>query len=150
MPERKSLSKKIRFEVFKRDKFQCQYCGRQAPDVILHVDHIVPIYEDGTNDIINLVTSCLDCNLGKGKRTLSDDSVIKKQQLQINMQAEKEEQIRFILDWKKSIVSTSDVEFNAINEFFGSLTKYVFVENQKKEICGYVNKYGLPETLDSI
>jgi len=30
--KRKSLSKKVRFEVFKRDSFQCQYCGASAPD----------------------------------------------------------------------------------------------------------------------
>ena len=41
MGQRKTLSKKIRFEVFKRDKFTCQYCGRMSPDVILEVDHIL-------------------------------------------------------------------------------------------------------------
>ncbi len=35
---RKSISKKIRFEIFKRDAFSCQYCGKSAPDVILHID----------------------------------------------------------------------------------------------------------------
>ena len=39
MAERKPLSKKIRFEVFKRDAFTCQYCGQMAPDVLLEVDH---------------------------------------------------------------------------------------------------------------
>lgn len=35
MSKRKSISKKLRFEVFKRDGFTCQYCGRMAPDVVL-------------------------------------------------------------------------------------------------------------------
>ena len=48
---RKPLSKKIRFEVFKRDKFTCQYCGRMSPDVILEVDHIEPVAEGGDNEI---------------------------------------------------------------------------------------------------
>ena len=82
MAERKTLSKKIRFEVFKRDKFTCQYCGRMAPDVVLEVDHIKPISKGGTNDILNLVTSCKDCNRGKSNIKLSDDSVVKKQQMQ--------------------------------------------------------------------
>lgn len=38
-PRRKPISKKIRFEVFKRDGFTCQYCGRMAPDVVL-VDYL--------------------------------------------------------------------------------------------------------------
>ena len=41
--KRKGLSKKIRFEVFKRDRFTCQYCGSQAPQAILVVDHVRPI-----------------------------------------------------------------------------------------------------------
>jgi len=35
MTERKTISKKIRFEVFKRDSFTCQYCGKSAPEIIL-------------------------------------------------------------------------------------------------------------------
>ena len=77
---RSGITKKIRFEVFKRDGFKCQYCGSSAPDVILHVDHINPVVNGGDNKIINLVTSCFDCNRGKGKRTLTDKEEIKKQQ----------------------------------------------------------------------
>jgi hypothetical protein len=67
---RKSLSKKTRFEVFKRDGFRCQYCGATPPSVILHVDHIIPVAEGGQNDEGNLITSCDACNLGKGARSL--------------------------------------------------------------------------------
>ena len=65
MTQRKSLTKKVRFEVFKRDSFICQYCGSKAPDVILEVDHLNPVKEGGSNDIMNLVTSCFSCNRGK-------------------------------------------------------------------------------------
>jgi len=57
---------KIRFEIFKRDKFTCQYCGRKAPNVILHIDHIQPKSKGGLNNKLNLITSCEECNLGKG------------------------------------------------------------------------------------
>ena len=53
-----SISKKIRFEVFKRDSFQCQYCGKTPPNIILEIDHIIPISEEGADDINNLITSC--------------------------------------------------------------------------------------------
>ena len=76
--KRKTISKKIRFEVFKRDSFTCQYCGRMAPDVVLEIDHINPIANGGDNEIMNLVTSCYDCNRGKGKRKLSENDEIKK------------------------------------------------------------------------
>lgn len=69
--KRKGLSKKTRFDVFKRDGFKCQYCGAHPPSVLLHVDHIKPVAEGGQNDIDNLVTACEPCNLGKGARPLS-------------------------------------------------------------------------------
>lgn len=61
-----SLSKRLRFEVFKRDRFTCQYCGRRPPDVMLEVDHIVPKVANGRDVPGNLTTSCFECNRGKG------------------------------------------------------------------------------------
>jgi hypothetical protein len=55
----------LRFLVFRRDSFTCQYCGRKAPSVPLHVDHIVPWSSGGRTDLANLRTSCDVCNLGK-------------------------------------------------------------------------------------
>ncbi|MBU1698718.1 MAG: HNH endonuclease [Candidatus Eisenbacteria bacterium] len=65
-----SLSPKIRFEIFKRDDFTCRYCGRKTPEVILEVDHVIPISKGGDNEIENLVTSCFECNRGKGATLL--------------------------------------------------------------------------------
>ena len=70
MPKRKNIGKKLRFEIFKRDEFTCQYCGSHPPKAILEVDHIVPVIKNGTNDIDNLVTSCFDCNRGKSANSL--------------------------------------------------------------------------------
>lgn len=100
---RAALSKKTRFEVFKRDEFQCQYCGAHPPQVILHVDHIHPVAEGGTNDIDNLVTACEPCNQGKGARLLSavPDSLATR----AAMVAEAEEQLRgyrAVMDAKQS------------------------------------------------
>lgn len=63
--ERKPISKKTRFEIFKRDQFTCQYCGRKPPDVVLEVDHVVAVVCGGSSDEHNLMTSCFDCNRGK-------------------------------------------------------------------------------------
>jgi hypothetical protein len=60
-----ALSVRTRFEVFKRDEFTCKYCGRRTPDVVLEVDHIVPVCEGGSDDTVNLTTSCYECNRGK-------------------------------------------------------------------------------------
>jgi hypothetical protein len=60
-----ALSVRTRFEVFKRDEFTCGYCGRKSPEVVLEIDHIVPRAGSGSDDPINLLTSCWECNRGK-------------------------------------------------------------------------------------
>lgn len=65
------LSKKTRFEVFKRDLFKCQYCGASPPSVVLEVDHIKPVSKGGGNNQGNLLTGCFDCNRGKGAGLLT-------------------------------------------------------------------------------
>lgn len=62
---RTAIGKTLRFRVLHRDAFTCQYCGRAAPDVVLHIDHQRPISRGGNNHISNLITACEDCNLGK-------------------------------------------------------------------------------------
>jgi hypothetical protein len=91
-PKRRALSKKTRFDVFKRDGFKCQYCGAHPPGVLLHVDHVVAVAEGGSNSDDNLVTACEPCNLGKGARSLQvvPQSLAEKARLI----AEREEQLR--------------------------------------------------------
>lgn len=71
MHTRKPISAKTRFDIFKRDKFTCLYCGSVPPSVILHIDHIVAVTKGGGNENSNLATSCSSCNLGKGHRPLT-------------------------------------------------------------------------------
>lgn len=70
MTKRLAISKGLRFDIFRRDSFICQYCGAKPPDVVLEIDHITPVVEGGTNDQMNLVTSCEACNRGKGKKQI--------------------------------------------------------------------------------
>jgi hypothetical protein len=71
MTDRAVLSKRIRFEVFKRDRFCCQYCGRHPPEVILEIDHVIPICDGGNASEANLITACFDCNRGKAGNPLT-------------------------------------------------------------------------------
>ena len=56
---------KLRYEIMLRDKFTCQACGQQAPNVPLEVDHRIEVMNGGTNHKDNLVTLCWACNRGK-------------------------------------------------------------------------------------
>lgn len=72
MAERKPLSPRTRFEVFKRDGFRCAYCGNSPPSgAVLEVDHITPVAAGGRNEECNLVTCCERCNSGKSDRELT-------------------------------------------------------------------------------
>lgn len=60
-----ALTKRLRFEILKRDNHTCRYCGATAPDATLTVDHVIPSALGGTDQPTNLVTACRDCNAGK-------------------------------------------------------------------------------------
>ncbi|MCC2657080.1 MAG: hypothetical protein K0Q76_2188 [Panacagrimonas sp.] len=62
----RTIPHSVRFSVFRRDAYTCRYCGRSAPFVVLHVDHVTAWSKGGSNVVENLVTACADCNLGKG------------------------------------------------------------------------------------
>jgi hypothetical protein len=60
-----AASKRLRFEILRRDGHTCRYCGAKSPDVPLRVDHVVPVALGGSDDPSNLVTACEPCNTGK-------------------------------------------------------------------------------------
>lgn len=60
-----TVSKRLRFEILRRDNHACRYCGGSAPDVVLQVDHVTPVALGGSDDPANLVAACKDCNTGK-------------------------------------------------------------------------------------
>jgi hypothetical protein len=60
-----AVSKRLRFEILRRDNHACRYCGGVAPDAVLTIDHVVPVTLGGSDDPSNLITACRDCNAGK-------------------------------------------------------------------------------------
>jgi len=58
--------------VFKRDSYQCQYCGMYCKPDVVSIDHIIPRSKGGKNKWRNLVTACKPCNNIKGDKTLDE------------------------------------------------------------------------------
>lgn len=116
--KRRAIPKKLRFEVFKRDKFKCQYCGKGAPDVVLVIDHIHPHSKGGANTILNLITACDPCNNGKGARTLDDDSVVAKQRDQLEQMQERRDQLAMMMEWQRGLASLTDESVESIAKFY--------------------------------
>lgn len=65
-----AVSRRLRYEILRRDGFTCRYCGAKAPDVTLTVDHVLAVALGGGDEPQNLVTACADCNAGKGSSTV--------------------------------------------------------------------------------
>jgi len=59
-----------RREVFVRDRYTCQYCGKQTRD--LTIDHVTPKHRGGRHEWENLVAACRNCNHRKGSKTLAE------------------------------------------------------------------------------
>ncbi len=150
---RKPLSKRVRFEVFKRDQFKCQYCGGAAPDVLLTIDHVQPQSKGGANDILNLVTACSGCNSGKSAISLSDDSAVKKQRAQMKLLAEKREQLRMLVQWRDGLADLDNEQVtiltNKVNE---RLTAYEQHLNPSgiEMVRAWLKRFGFSAALHGI
>lgn len=90
--KRVGMSVHLRYQILDRDAHTCRYCGRSSPAVVLHVDHVVSQASwreqhgnlDGVNDPSNLVTSCDDCNLGKGRKNGNPPKQSRKMRTQVD------------------------------------------------------------------
>jgi len=65
------------FEIFKRDDFQCIYCGKTSIEdgIKLQIDHIFPLSKGGVHEYFNLITSCQSCNISKYNKILRDEII---------------------------------------------------------------------------
>ena len=59
--------KLTRYEVFNRDNYSCQYCGKETRQLTL--DHVIPRFRGGQHTWGNVVSACVPCNRRKAGRT---------------------------------------------------------------------------------
>lgn len=146
MATRKQLSKRTRFEVFKRDGFVCQYCGAHPPQVILHVDHIVPVAEGGGNEVANLITACSACNLGKGAVPLgSAPTSLEQRAAEV---AEREAQIRGYAEVMEKFRARMDDDSARVARIFAHHFNENSIRNDWfQSIWNFVEKLGVHDCV---
>lgn len=147
---RDPVSKRTRFEVFKRDKFTCQYCGAQAPDVILHCDHIIPVAGGGASDILNLITACSGCNGGKGAVPLSDHAALEKQRDRLAELEERRQQIEMMVEWRDTLRNIEQDTVSLISDRVTERGLWSPNENGLADIRRWLKKYSVEELLRAI
>lgn len=152
MDKRKAISKSVRFEVFKRDSFKCQYCGASAPEVVLNVDHIQPVSKGGNaSDIANLITACFSCNSGKSDRLLTDDAAVAKQKRQLDQLQERREQLEMMAQWQAGLIDLEGQSVAIANSAWSQVAQgFHFTESGELSIRKLIRKYGLSEVLESM
>lgn len=114
--ERKPLKKSTRFDVFRRDTFTCQYCGATPPGAVLEIDHVVALANGGSDDIDNLLTACLECNRGKGVKSLAEvpPSISEKQAIA----EEREKQLREYQRLQRKIRKRAEIDLVTVEAAF--------------------------------
>lgn len=146
---RKPLSKRVRFEVFKRDGFVCQYCGNHPPDVSLEVDHIQAVSRGGENDLDNLVTACFACNRGKSDIPLADIPLT--MDARAALVAEREAQIAgFEAVMRARRERLDDDAHDVLDEFCRLYHRDGISHTQFGSIRTFVEKLGLDEVLEAV
>ena len=145
---RKSLSKKTRFEVFKRDGFICQYCGNSPPTVILEVDHIIPVKAGGNDAIDNLLTSCFDCNRGKGANTLEiSPETIEQKRLILEEKRDQLKEYEKIVNRKRRSL---DRKVDKLEDLFQEVYHHTWKEVFKKSIRDFLEQLPFHEVEDAV
>lgn len=145
------VPKSVRFEVFKRDSFTCQYCGGKAPDVVLHVDHIEAVVAGGSNDLLNLVTACDACNLGKSDRSLSDHSALERQRMQLAQLQERREQLSMMVDWRRELLNLKDEAATEAAQYWSDICAgFTLTPSGEQTVKGWLRSYSIDEILQAM
>jgi hypothetical protein len=147
MEVREPVSKKKRFDVFKRDMFCCQYCGRTPPAVVLEVDHILPVASGGKSAIDNLITACFDCNRGKGASTLT--TVPQTLEAKAALMAEKLEQMKAFDRLVKAVRRSEEKSIDEVEEAFKEyFSGYGFSPKFRQSVRSFLKSIPTHEAVD--
>lgn len=147
---RKPLSRRLRFEVFKRDSFTCQYCGKKAPEVVLNCDHIDPVARGGTDDILNLITACEACNGGKAAVPLTELAAVNKKRKQLEALQERQDQIAMMMEWQQALANNEDAVLDEVCSVFTNRTRFEINASGRATLATLIRRFGFEEVLQAI
>jgi hypothetical protein len=130
MTKRNPVSKRLRFEIFKRDGFACVYCGRSPAASPLHVDHVVPVEGGGSSKPENLVSACEDCNQGKSSVPLEEKKLRALAVVSKKRQREHADQVRAFIENEKRLEAqrseTADLLADSWEERLGPISQQTY------------------------
>ena len=99
--------------------------------------------------MMNLVTSCRDCNRGKSNRKLDDNSAVKVQRQQLEAMQERRKQLEMMLKWREELEEEENIEIGAIDTIFDTCTKWALSDNGKNGIRKLIRRFGFDEVYQA-
>ena len=117
----------------------------------MEADHIKPVYEGGETHSLNLITSCFDCNRGKGKTLLSDNMTLDKQRKQMELLEERRQQIELMMEWHRSLQDIDSLKLEKITNLLNEkTTPLILSENGIQRLKKSIKNYDLLEVLEAV
>ena len=146
-----TIRKSLRFEIFKRDSFTCQYCGGHPPEIMLEVDHIIPRSQGGKDDFENLVTACSNCNRGKGKRPLEFTKIRGDLIEETKRLMEQEEQLKEYYKIIAQIRKREDEDIDKINDgILGVKSEFCLTDEARECFRPFLKDFTLDRILEAV
>lgn len=139
--ERVAMSKRLRFEVLKRDGFRCRYCGANAMTTPLEIDHVIAVANGGTNHADNLVTACWGCNAGKSSVPIDDSQLA--QTIPTALMKEHAKQIRAMLIAARSVRLAKQAVYEEIDAAWAAAFSYPMARGLLSKLPSLVDRYPL-------
>lgn len=119
-----SVSKRVRFEVLKRDGFKCRYCGVSSREAVLQVDHVVPVSCGGDDTYMNLAAACTRCNAGKAGMPLDyvrEGDALSLQESRAGHDAASQLAKNFMHLWEETFGNLDGYQVHSVHRFGYSL-----------------------------
>lgn len=143
---------KDRFEIFKRDNFTCQYCGKTPPEVVLEIDHIIPKSKKGKDFPENKITACFECNRGKSNILLTDKQA--KGKIKENLELLKEREIQ-LTEYNKILANQQRKITRSIKKICNLWTElcddeYSLNHNGQSDLRNLLNKFTEQEIIKAM
>lgn len=149
--DRKAIPKGVRFDVFKRDSFKCQYCGATSPDILLQIDHIHPVSKGGVNDVTNLITACQPCNSGKSDKTLYENTTVTKARTQLEQLQERREQLEMMMSWMEGLRDLKETALDRVVDYWRNLAPgFTMNQNGRSDLQKWIREFNIEELCQAM
>lgn len=136
--------KRIKYEVFEKDSFKCQFCGTGAPVVTLQLIRIQDTQQnDEWLDTAFLSTSCKIC---EKKKSGVDEKSLQNGYISIDELEERLQQLKMLINWRKGMLNIRKQQLtNLVSYWENKVPGFVTNNDQKKFAATYISKFSSDE-----